>query len=253
MEFKGKVVIITGSGAGIGRETAIQFAQEGAKVVIGTKSEGNGIEVASFVNENTNGEALFVQVDVSDSASVKNMVDKTLEVYKRIDILVNNAGIYHRSTLDDTKEDVWDKIMSINLKGSYLCSYYALPSMLANENGVIINVSSEAGLIGIPGQVAYNVSKSAMIALTKSMAVDYASKGIRVNTVCPGTTETPMVINAIKQSNNPEMTRKEFQEMRPMNRLGKPEEIACAILMMASDKIKYSTGSTLTIDGGYTA
>jgi len=181
------------------------------------------------------------------------MVKEVTNKFERIDILVNNAGIYYQGDVIETPEEEWDKVIAVNLKGMYLCSHYVIPVMLARNGGVVINVASEAGLVGIAGQVAYNVSKAGAISLTKSMAVDFARKGVRVNAVCPGTTETPLVKNALKKSKDPEKARRKLEECRPLNRLGRPEEIAAAILAMASDDLGYATGSIFSIDGGYTA
>lgn len=253
MNFEDKVVVVTGAGAGIGKETAIQFAERGAKVIVATLSEQRGHQVANHIVKHTKGDAIFIQLDVSNNKSVLNMVQKTVDLFGGIDILVNNAGIYYEGDVVHTPEEAWDKVMAVNLKGAYLCSHHVVPIMLKNETGVIVNVSSEAGLVGMTGQTAYNVSKAGMISLTKSMAVDYAQKGIRVNAVCPGTTETPLVQNIIKNADDPGAVRRQMEMIRPLNRLGKPEEIAKAILVMSSEELGYATGAVLTVDGGYTA
>lgn len=253
MNFEDKVVVVTGAGAGIGKETAIQFAERGAKVIVATLSEQRGHQVANHIVKHTKGDAIFIQLDVSNNDSVLNMVQKTVDLFGGIDILVNNAGIYYEGDVVHTPEEAWDKVMAVNLKGAYLCSHHVVPIMLKNETGVIVNVSSEAGLVGMTGQTAYNVSKAGMISLTKSMAVDYAQKGIRVNAVCPGTTETPLVQNIIKNADDPGAVRRQMEMIRPLNRLGKPEEIAKAILVMSSEELGYATGAVLTVDGGYTA
>jgi NAD(P)-dependent dehydrogenase (short-subunit alcohol dehydrogenase family) len=198
------------------------------------------------------GDVFFVELNVADSESVKNAVKDVMNKFGRIDILVNNAGIYYQGDVIETPEEEWDKVMAVNLKGMYLCSHYVIPIMLRGNGGVVVNVASEAGLVGIAGQAAYNVSKAGVISLTKSMVVDFARKGVRVNAVCPGTTETPLVKNTLKRSKDPEKERSKLEECRPLNRLGRPEEIAAAILAMASDHLGYATGSVLSIDGGYT-
>jgi NAD(P)-dependent dehydrogenase (short-subunit alcohol dehydrogenase family) len=181
------------------------------------------------------------------------MVDRTVSHYGRLDILVNNAGIYIQGDVQKTSLEDWERILTTNLTGAFLCMKYAVPLMVQNGGGVVVNVASEAGLVGIKGQVAYNVSKAGMIALTRSSAVDLAEKGIRVNSVCPGTTDTPLVQEAVNRAPDPAAARRQLEEVRPLNRLGTPAEIASAILYLASDEAGYATGAVLSIDGGYTA
>jgi NAD(P)-dependent dehydrogenase (short-subunit alcohol dehydrogenase family) len=249
VNFEDKVVIITGAAEGIGQATAIAFAEKGARVVVADREVKKGKQTSALIG----GEAFFIEINVANNESVKNMVKEVTKRFGRIDILVNNAGIYYQGDVIETPEEEWDKVIAVNLKGVYLCSHYVLPVMLRGDGGVVINVASEAGLVGIAGQVAYNASKAGVISLTKSMAVDFGRQGIRVNAVCPGTTETPLVKNALKKSKDPEKERRKLEACRPLNRLGRPEEIAAAILVMASDHLGYATGSVLSIDGGYTA
>ena len=249
MSFKDKIVIVTGVAVGIGKATAIAFAEKGAKVVVADIDIKKGKQTSSLIG----GNAFFIEINVANSESVKNIVKDVMNRFGRIDILINNAGIYYQGDVIETPEEEWDKVMAVNLKGMYLCSHYVIPIMLGGNGGVVVNVASEAGLVGIAGQVAYNVSKAGVISLTKSMAVDFGRQGVRVNAVCPGTTETPLVKNALKRSKDPEKERRKLEECRPLNRLGRPEEIAAAILAMASDNLGYATGSVLSIDGGYTA
>jgi NAD(P)-dependent dehydrogenase (short-subunit alcohol dehydrogenase family) len=249
VNFEDKVVIVTGAAVGIGRATAIAFAEKDARVVVTDIDVEKGKQTSSLIG----GDAFFIEINVANSESVKNMVKEVTKRFGRIDILVNNAGIYYQGDVIETPEEEWDKVIAVNLKGVYLCSHYVIPVMLRGNGGVVINVASEAGLVGIAGQVAYNASKAGVISLTKSMAVDFGRQGVRVNAVCPGTTETPMVKNALKKSKDPEKERRKLEEYRPLNRLGRPEEIAAAILAMASDHLGYATGSVLSIDGGYTA
>jgi NAD(P)-dependent dehydrogenase (short-subunit alcohol dehydrogenase family) len=166
---------------------------------------------------------------------------------------VNNAGIYYQADAVSTPESAWNQVMAVNLTGAFLCIKHAVPAMQRGKGGAIVNVASEAGLVGIRNQVAYNVSKGGLIALTRSCAVDLASAGIRVNCVCPGTTDTPLVEAALASAKDPRATRRALEETRPANRLGKPEEIASAILYLAGESAGYATGAILSVDGGYTA
>jgi NAD(P)-dependent dehydrogenase (short-subunit alcohol dehydrogenase family) len=181
------------------------------------------------------------------------MVDAVVAQWGTIDILVNNAGIYIQGDAVNTSLADWERILRVNLTGAFLCTKHVVPVMIKQKRGVIVNVSSEAGLVGIKGQVAYNVSKTGMISLTQSSALDFAPDGIRVNCVCPGTTDTPLVRAAVARSSDPTATRRHLESMRPMGRLGTPDEIAEAILYMSSDAAGYTTGAILSVDGGYVA
>jgi len=252
MRLKDKVAIITGAGAGIGQATALLFAREGAKVVVADLDPQAGKETLSQIKKE-GGQGTFLQINVAKGNDVKKMVQETLKQYGKIDVLVNNAGIYTKGDVLTTPEEDWDRILDVNLRGVYLCCQYTIPEMIKKGGGAIVNVASEAGLVGIKNQVVYNVSKAAVIMLTKSLAIDFADQGIRVNNICPGTTETPLVRAAIQKEKDPKKARRALEECRPANRLGRPEEIASAILSMASAELGYATGSSLVIDGGYTA
>lgn len=252
MRLAGKVAIITGAGAGIGRSTALLFAKEGAEVVVADNDPGSGEEVAALIRQNGD-EATYIEVDVSMAADVERMARETFDTYGKLDILVNNAGIYIQADAVEMTEEEWDQILDVNLKGAFLCSKYCIPEMIRGGGGSIVNIGSEAGIVGIRNQVAYNVSKSGMIALTRSTAIDFAERHIRVNCVCPGTTETPLVKAAVESAPDPVAARRDLEEVRPANRLGRSEEIAAGILYLASDESPYATGSILSIDGGYTA
>jgi NAD(P)-dependent dehydrogenase (short-subunit alcohol dehydrogenase family) len=198
------------------------------------------------------GEATFAQADVSKAAHAE-MVQTAIDTYGRLDILVDNAGIHAKGDATTTTEDDWDRVLDVNLKGAFLCSKYALAAMKKMDGGVIVNVASEVGLVAIKNQVAYNVSKSGVIALTKSTAVDFAADNIRANCICPGTTETPLVKAALAKEADPVSVRRGLEGSRPLNRLGWPEEIAAGILFLAVDELGYATGAVLSVDGGYTA
>ncbi len=251
MRFQDRVAIITGASLGIGQAAAVAFAQEAAKVVLVSKDRERG-EAAARAIQSNGGQALFIPTDISKEDDVHALVNRTVDHYGRLDILVNNAGIYIQGDVEKTSLEDWERILATNLTGSFLCTKYAVPPMVQNGGGVIINVSSEAGLVGIKGQVAYNVSKAGQIALTRSCAVDLAEKGIRVNCVCPGTTDTPLVQAALSRAPDPIAMRRQLEAIRPLNRLGTPEEIASAILYLASDEAGYATGAILSMDGGYT-
>jgi NAD(P)-dependent dehydrogenase (short-subunit alcohol dehydrogenase family) len=249
--FDGRVVIVTGGSLGIGEAAARGFAAEGGTVVIASRDAAAGESAASGIAA-TGGPSIHVQTDVSHEPDVAALVSQTLERFGRLDVLVNNAAIYFQGDVAETIAADWDRLMSINLTGAYLCTKHAVDA-LSRTRGTVINVSSEAGLVGIKGQVAYNVSKAALIALTKSCAVDLAERGIRVNCVCPGTTDTPLVATALSRSPDPASERRHLERVRPLNRLGTADEIASAILYLASDDAAYATGAVLSMDGGYTA
>jgi len=252
MRFEGKVAAVTGAASGIGQAAAVAFALEGAGVVIVDKDQEQGELVARNIKDQ-GGDVLFVPTDIAQETEVQEMIGEVTSRWGHLDILVNNAGIYYQADVVDTPSDVWNNVLAVNLSAAFLCTKYAAPVMIRGGGGVVINVASEAGLVGIKGQVAYNVSKGGMIALTRSCAVDLAERGIRVNCVCPGTSDTPLVREAVNRASDPAAARRALEEVRPLNRLGKPEEIAAAILYLASDEAAYATGAILSVDGGYTA
>lgn len=247
-----KVAVITGAGSGIGRATALLFAKKGAKVVVVDLDSKEGSKTVDSI-EGHGGEARLVVADVSKASNVQRMVKTILELYGRLDILVNNAGIFTEGSVVETTEEDWNRVLGVNLVGVFLCMKYCIPEMIKGGGGVIVNVGSEAGLVGIRNQVAYNVSKSGVIALTKSTALDFAENNIRVNCLCPGRVLTPLVEKVISDSEDPEATRRILSDDRPLKRMGTPEDIAAGILFLASDETPYATGTVLSIDGGYTA
>ena len=252
MRFEGKVAVVTGAGKGIGRATALAFTLEGAAVaVVDRDAQLTKSVVEDIMNQE--GEALACIEDVSREPEVQSMVEAIIARWGRLDVLVNNAGIYYQGDVTETALETWNQVIGVNLTGAYLCTKYAVPEMTRRGGGVIVNVASEAGLVGIKGQVVYNVSKGGMIALTRSCAVDLADRGIRVNCICPGTTDTPLVQEAVNRASDPVAARRALEKVRPLNRLGRPEEIAAAILSLASSEIGYATGAIFSVDGGYTA
>jgi len=246
LNFEDKVVAITGAEMGIGKAIAEAFSKRGAKVVIVGIDEAEGTATAAHLP----GKALFIKADVSKEEEVKLLPEKIKKEFGPVDILVNNAGIYKKGNVSTTSFEDWKKILDVNLDGVFLVTKYILQQMLEQNQGVIVNIASEAGIAAIGNQVAYNVSKAAVIALTKSLAVDFAEHNIRANAVCPGTTMTPLVEKALATSANPEEEKRALESSRPLNRLGKPEEIANAVLALASEELGYATGAVLSIDGG---
>jgi NAD(P)-dependent dehydrogenase (short-subunit alcohol dehydrogenase family) len=248
MRLKDKVAIITGGGLGIGRASAELFAREGAKVVVADFNEKAGQEAVAAIRQ-AGGEAIFVPVDVSDSAQVQRLVDTTLQAYGGIDILVNNAGILLFGTALDTSLQDWERVIAINLTGTFLLSKAVLPHMIARGGGSIVNLTSSTGAHDAAANtVAYVTSKGGVALLTRAMAIDHAKHNVRVNAVAPGPTDTPMLRDAM----SPEQLDA-FAATFPMGRLGRPEELARAILFLASDEASFVTGAILAVDGGQTA
>lgn len=250
MNFEGKVVLITGAGSGIGKKAAIMFAERGAKVAVNDIVPEKGNETVRIIRE-MGKEAIFVHGDVVKDA--KRIVEETVNAFGRLDILVNNAGIVPYGNIEETSEEDFERTIAVNVKGPFLLSKYAVEQMKKQGGGVIVNVASEAGLVGIPRRCVYSVSKAALIGLTRSLAVDYVDHGIRVNAVCPGTTYSEGLIARVKASPDPEETMRRMVSRIPMKRLGKEEEIAFAILFAACDEAAFMTGSIISIDGGSTA
>ncbi len=250
MRLKQKVAIITGARSGIGLATARRFSAEGAKVILADVRDAQ--QQATEITEG-GGEAVSVQVDVSDGSQVNNVVEKTIAAYGRLDVLVNNAGIELAKKVTDTSEAEWDRLMDVNLKGVFLCSKAAIPVMRRQGGGVIVNVASELGLVGGSEIAAYCASKGGVVQLTKAMAIDHVSDGVRVNCVCPGPVATPLLEAIIEASSNPEQERRSIVEKTLLKRVGRPEEIANVILLLASEESSYMTGSIVVVDGGLTA
>lgn len=248
MTFENKIVLITGAGSGIGRETALRFAAAGANVVVADiNSEGVNNTRDSIAD--AGGNAYAVTADVSDNAAVQGMIQAAMVEYGGIDIAINNAGISgeHGLGVHEYSEDSFDSVMAINVKGVWLCLKHEVPALLQRGGGSIVNVASVAGLIGVPGNAAYAASKHAVVGMTKSVALETAKHGVRVNAVCPSFIDTPMVGN-ITQT-DPAL-EKRITRASPMRRLGTVEEVAEAILWLASPAASFVNGTTLAIDGG---
>ncbi len=247
MSFENKVILITGGTRGIGLATARLFAAQGARVVIVGRDADKTTETARDIP--ARGEA----GDVSNSADCERIVSQTLSRHARLDVLVNCAGIIFRNrTVEQTSEEEWDTTFAVNVKGTFLMSKFALPA-LREAKGSIVNVSSYVGLVGFAGASAYAASKAAIINLTRSMALDLAKEGVRVNAVCPGSVDTEMIHAAWEQFGDVEQARKLWAEKHPLGRIASPEEIGRAILFLASEDASFITGTALAVDGGITA
>jgi NAD(P)-dependent dehydrogenase (short-subunit alcohol dehydrogenase family) len=248
----GKVALVTGGASGIGRATALTFAREGAKLVIADMNEDGGQQTVHMIREN-GGAATFVQMDVSQATAVEAMIRKTVETYGRLDCAHNNAGIGSRprAPLHECTEETWDHVLGINLKGVWLCMKYEIIQMLTQGSGAIVNTASIMGLVGSwTGSGAYNASKHGVVGLTKTAALEYATAGIRVNAVCPGYIRTPLLEATL--TSRPEM-EEQIVARHPVGRMGRPEEIAEAVVWLCSDAASFVTGHTMTVDGGYVA
>lgn len=250
MKLEEKVALITGISSGIGRAAALLFAQEGARIVGADIDQEKGLEVIEAIRQ-TGREAIFVKTDVSEKSEVKKLVEKAL-AFGRIDVLFNNAGVEVVKNLRDTTEAEWDRSINVNLKSVFLCCKYVIPEMIKGGGGVIINNASVAGLVGSFSS-AYSASKGGVIAMTKTLAVELATDNIRVNCICPGAIETPMLRRVLEAQGNAELVRKERMKSYPMGRFGTPEEVAQAALFLACDESTFMTGAVVVVDGGFTS
>src|ERR671922_1730584 len=251
--YAGKVVFVTGGGNGIGRAAALAFARQGASVVVADVSEQGNQETTRMIEE-AGGRALAVRCDVTRAEDVKAALDQTIETFGRLDAAFNNAGVEQvpKATADITEEE-WNRIIGINLRGVFLCMKYEIPLMLKQGGGAIVNTSSGAGVKGFKDQAAYVAAKHGVVGLTKSAALDYASENIRINVVCPGIIDTPMMDRF--GGGTPEGKERELAgaaAAEPIGRAGKPEEIAAAVLWLCSDAASFVTGAAMVVDGGQT-
>lgn len=251
MRLTDKVTIITGAGGGMGRVAARIFAGHGSKVVVAEYSEAAGQETVDLIAAD-GGQATFVRVDVSDEADAKAMVDHAVTTYGRLDVLYNNAGVMPEAdhSVTDTSVEVWDKVMAVNVRGVFLGCKFAIPAMEASGGGSIINISSFVALLGcsVP-QDAYTASKGAVLSLTRSLAVQFAPKGIRTNAICPGPVETPLLMDWLVKDEEAKRIR---LARNPTGRFGKPEEIVNMAVYLASDESRWTNGASLVVDGGIT-
>jgi len=246
LKLEGKVAIVTGSGQGIGKGIALQLAKEGARVVVSDIAQENIDKTADEI-KSLGLEAIGIKADISNAEEVNQLVKTTVEKFGRIDILVNNAGIYPFKLLTEMKEEDWDKVLNVNLKGVFNCTKAVLPEMIKQKNGNIINIASIAGaVVGYLNLSHYSASKAGILGFTRSAALELAQHGIRVNAIAPGAIETP----GTKVLGNEAL--KQFAQMIPLKRMGQPEDVAKAVVFLASDDSNYITGQLIVVDGGYT-
>jgi len=246
------VAVVTGAGSGIGQEVAVEFAAAGARVVVGDVDEEGGRETVEQI-ESAGGEATFVDADVTDMAAVESMVETAVDEYGRLDFGVNNAGIGgDQKPTGEYTEEGWERVIDVNLNGVWRCTKAELERMAEQDGGgVVVNMASVLGLVGFGTASAYTAAKHGVVGLTKTAALEYAEQDVRVNAVCPGFVETPLLADAGITSD--EEMREQIEGLHAMNRLGRPEEIADAVLWVCSDGASFVTGEEITVDGGYTS
>ncbi len=250
-QLDGKVALVTGAGSGIGRATALAFAREGAKVVVSDVDDDGGEDTVAQIGR-AGGEAAYVHADVSRAAEVEALMARTIEAFGRLDCAHNNAGVQGvlETPIHEYPEQVWDEVISVNLKGVWLCLRYEVPHMLEQGGGCIVNTSSMAGLVGRRGRSAYVASKHGIIGLTRTAALEYGPMGIRVNAVCPGAIQTPMLEQTVM--GHPEREA-QFLTGHPLGRFGTADEVADAVVWLCSDSSSFVTGHGMVLDGGMEA
>ena len=251
MRLAGKIAVVTGAASGIGRATAELFAREGSSVVVADIDEKQGRETVWRIKKNA-GEALFVTTDVTRDEDVERLIGAAVDRYGKLDILHNNVGIAVGGNVVNTSPADWHRVLNTNLASVYRGCHFAIPEMLGNGGGSIVNTASVQGILGIPDWAAYAAAKGGIIALTRQIAVEYAARNIRVNCVCPAGVRTAMAEKILATSPDPEAEIRAVTDTYPMRRLGRPEEIAYAVLFLASDESSFVTGHALVADAGFT-
>ncbi len=247
-----KTALITGAGSGIGAAIAQVFAQAGARVFVTDREESAGRRTTEIIVA-AGQRAEFLRLDISDAQHCAEAAERVLNAATGLDVLVNNAGIGHVGTMESTTGADLDRLYAVNVRGTFNVIKAFFPAMLAQRSGVIVNIASIGGLLGVRDRLAYTMTKHAIVGLTRAMALDHAQQGIRVNAICPGRVETPWVTQRLKEYPDPKKAYEEMCATQPMGRMGRPEEIAAAALYLASDEAAFVTGATLTPDGGWSA
>lgn len=252
MRLRGKVALVTGGASGIGRAICLRFAQEGAHVFVVDIDDAGAANTAQAI-AGLGGTARDWAADVASESEVEGAVGAALSAFSRIDVLCNVAGVGSTETAVDTSLETFERVLAVCARGTFLCSKHVLPAMIRQGGGSVINMSSVAALVGLPDRAAYCAAKGAVSALTRAMAVDHVSQGIRVNAICPGTVDTPWVAALVSRAEDPDAVRQNMTARQPMGRLGTADEIAAAAVYLASDEAAFVTGTELVIDGGLTA
>ncbi len=249
MRLQDRVAVITGAGSGIGRAMSLLFAREGARVLAADLDGAAAEETAAQVGA----QCVAMRVDASQPEEVRAMIERAVAEMGRIDVLCNNAGIGSTTDVVDCEPDDWDRVMTVNVRSVFLGCKYAVPHMVRQGRGAIVNTASVAGMVGVPKRASYCASKGAVIALTRQVAMDFVKQGVRVNCVCPGTVDSPWVERLLAGVDDKAAARAALEARQPMGRLGTPEEVAAAALYLASDDAAFVTGTSLVLDGGWTA
>ncbi len=251
MEFENRVAVVTGAGMGMGKATAVAFAREGASVAVADINSEAGAETVAQIQAE-GGRAIFIDADVAKAADAQHIAIEAVNAFGGIDILVNNAGIQHYGSVVETTEAEWDAVLGVNLKSIFLCSKYCIPEIQKRGGGAVINVASVQGMASQERVAPYSATKGGAISLTRNMAIDFASSNIRVNCVCPGSIDTPLLRAAAELTDDPQGTVREWGDANVLKRIGRPEEVAQVILFLAGDRSSFITGAAYVVDGGLT-